>query len=88
MASQVGGDAEFHALWQNQSRARERNPPNPPLRKGGSKWDYLTYNMSSSPFGKGGPRGILLRVHLPENQSSIFTPLAKLNCTTSIAGGF
>jgi len=59
----------------------ERNPPNPPLRKGGSKWDYFTCNKSSSPFAKGGSRGILLRLSLPENHRSVLT----LNYTTSTA---
>ena len=69
------------SLWQDQSRARERNPPNPPLQKGGSKWDYFTCNKSSSPFDKGGSRGILLRLRLLENHRSILTLQAKLNYT-------
>ena len=42
----------------------------------------------SSPFDKGGSRGILLRLRLPENHRSILTLRAKPNYTTSIAGGF
>lgn len=33
--------------------------PLAPLYKGGSSWDRLTFNLSSSPFVKGGLRGIL-----------------------------
>jgi len=54
--------------------------PEAPLGKGGIKCDYSTCNMSSSLFGKGGSRGILLRLCLPENHRSIFTPRGKLNC--------
>jgi hypothetical protein len=39
----------------------------------------------SSPFSKGGPRGILLRARLPEDHRSILTLQAKLNYTTSTA---
>jgi hypothetical protein len=39
----------------------------------------------SSPFSKGGPRGILLRARLPEDHRSIRTLQAKLNYTTSTA---
>ena len=40
------------------------------------------------PFVKGGSRGILLRPRLPENHLRILTLQAKLNYTTSTAGGF
>jgi hypothetical protein len=42
----------------------------------------------SSPFSTGGPRGILLRARIPEDHRSILTLQAKLNYTTSTAGGF
>jgi hypothetical protein len=48
----------------------------------------LTGKQLSSPFSKGGPRGILLRGRLPEDHRRIFTLQAKLNYTTSTAGGF
>jgi hypothetical protein len=54
------------------------SPPTP-LTKGGIKCDCLTCNKSSSPFGKGGSRGILLRVRLPKNHRSILILQAKLN---------
>jgi len=40
-------------------RQAQQNPPNPPLRKGGIKGAISDTNHSSSPFAKGGPRGIL-----------------------------
>ena len=48
----------------------------------------LTGERLSSPFSKGGPRGILLRGLLPEDHRSILTVQAKLNYTTGIAGVF
>ena len=33
--------------------------------------EFLTGKLLSSPFSKGGPRGILLRGHLPGDLSSI-----------------
>jgi hypothetical protein len=50
-------------LCANPSMAPQKSPQ-PPFTKGGHQMGYLTCNKSSSPFGKGGPRGILLR--LPE----------------------
>ena len=50
--------------------------------------DISQAHKSSSPFAKGGSRGILLRGRLIEDHRSIFTLRAKLNHTTSIAGGF
>ena len=50
--------------------------------------EFVETTSKSSPFCKGGSRGILLLFRFTENHSSIFTPLAKLNYTTSIAGGF
>ena len=49
---------------------------------------FLTGKQVSSPFSKGGPRGILLRGRLLEDHRSILTPQATLNYTTSTAGGF
>ena len=49
---------------------------------------FLACKQLSSPFSKGGPRGILLRGHLAEDHRSILTLHAKLKYTTSTAGGF
>jgi hypothetical protein len=77
------------SLKQRSGQCVSQNPPqNPPLQKGGIKWDISHANKSSSPSAKGGSRGILLHLRLPENRCSIFTLRAKLNYTTSIAGGF
>ena len=42
---------------------------------------FLTGKQVSSPFSKGGLRGILLRGRLPEDHRSILTPQATLNYT-------
>jgi len=52
--------------------------PNPPLCKGG---EFVETTLKSSPFCKGGSRGILLRLRLPENHRSILTLQAKLSYT-------
>jgi|GEM_PF-1494094 len=54
----------------------------------GIKGTISHVNNPSSPFAKGGPRGILLSVRLPEDHHSILTLRAKLNYTTSRTGGF
>jgi hypothetical protein len=58
-------------------------PPNPPLSKGGT----LCNHFKISPFSKGGPRAILLRV-FAEDYRSIVTLQAKLNNNTCPVGGF
>ena len=47
---------------------------------------FLTGKLFSSPFSKGGPRGILLRGRLPEDNRSILTVQAKLKYNLCIAG--
>jgi hypothetical protein len=49
---------------------------------------FFTGKRRSSPFSKGGPRGILLRGRLPKDNRSILTVQAKLNYTPCIAGVF
>jgi hypothetical protein len=44
-----------------------------PTPRGGIKGTISHVNNPSSPFAKGGPRGILLSVRLPEDHHSIFT---------------
>ena len=43
-----------------------QNPPNPPLRKGGIKCDYLTCNKSSSPLAKGDRGGFCCAFVFPK----------------------
>ena len=49
---------------------------------------FFTGKRVSSPFSKGGPRGILLRGRLPEYNRSMLTVQAKLNYTPCIVGVF
>jgi hypothetical protein len=54
---QAAPDAEGGIWSMSQSETvTPKNPPTPPLKKGGTK----PINISSSPFAKGGPRGILM----------------------------
>jgi hypothetical protein len=62
--------------------------PPTPFTRGALEMGLLTGERLSSPFSKGGPRGILLRGLLPEDHRSILTVQAKLNYTTGIAGVF
>jgi hypothetical protein len=84
------GGVPHRGLTQAKVRAMcfSKSPQTPLYIKGGIKWDISHANKSSSPSAKGGSRGILLHLRLPENRCSIFTLRAKLNYTTSIAGGF
>jgi hypothetical protein len=61
--------------------------PQPSFTKGGFKGTISVENNSSSPFAKGGSRGILLRFRLSENFRSIFTPQARLNYNITIKPG-
>jgi hypothetical protein len=47
---------------------------------------FLTGKRLSSPFSKGGPRGILLRGRFPEDHRSILSVQAKLNYTIPTSG--
>ena len=64
------------------------SPVHTPFTKGGLTMGSLTGKRLSSPFSKGGSRGILLRGRLPEDHRSTLTLRAKLSYTTSAAGGF
>jgi hypothetical protein len=50
--------------------------------------EFLTGKRLSSPFSKGGPRGIFLRARLAKDHSSTLTVQAKLDYSTYTVGGF
>ena len=86
VAPPLGGYSEMVA--KTESVPMIKIPPTPLYERGALHGAIKPANKSSSPFAKGGPRGIFLSIRLPENHHSIFTLQAKLNYTTSIAGGF
>jgi hypothetical protein len=84
MASQVGAIQNSTACGKIKAVPWTKSPLTPLYERG----EFVETTLKSSPFGKGGSRGILLRLRLPENHRSISTLQANLNYTTSTAEVF
>ena len=56
----------------NQGRVKysKRNPPNPPLQKGGFKWDFSQANNYLPPFLKGDRGGFCCAVVFPKTTAA------------------